>query len=93
MSVLMALAVNGDPRKLEEHAASDPDAMQAILDSAQAHGLIAHRFDGSEDGQIMASRRWRSGARATEDRSSPRSTSGPGTVSTAHSLSPVMAGC
>jgi hypothetical protein len=58
MSVLMALVVNGDPRKLEEHAASDPDAMQTILDSAKGHGLIAHRFYASEDGQIMVVDEW-----------------------------------
>lgn len=58
MSVIMALVVNGDPQKLEEHAASDPDAMQTILESAKSHGLIAHRFYGSEDGQIMVVDEW-----------------------------------
>ena len=58
MSVLMTLSVNGDPKKLEENAASDPDAMQAILESAKAHGLIAHRFYGSQDGQIMVVDEW-----------------------------------
>jgi hypothetical protein len=52
------LSVSGDPHKLEEHAASDPDAMQAILESAKQHGLIAHRFYGSEDGQIMVVDEW-----------------------------------
>src|SRR5690349_12102199 len=41
MSVLMTLAMRGDPEKLEEHAAGDPDGMQAIVDSAKGHGLIA----------------------------------------------------
>jgi hypothetical protein len=54
----MALSVNGDPSKLEEHAASDPKAMQTILESAKAHGLIAHRFYGSEEGQIMVVDEW-----------------------------------
>jgi heme-degrading monooxygenase HmoA len=58
MSVLMTLVVNGDPSKLEEHAASDPEAMQAILDSARSHGIIAHRFYGSDDGRIMVVDVW-----------------------------------
>jgi hypothetical protein len=58
MSVLMELVVDGDPKKLEEHAASNPDEMQTILDSAKAYGLIAHRFYGSEDGQIMVADVW-----------------------------------
>ena len=58
MSVIMALVVNGDPKKLEEHAASDPDAMRTILESAKSHGLIAHRFYGSDDEQIMVVDEW-----------------------------------
>ena len=58
MSVLMTLSMQGDPKKLEEHAAGDPDGMQAIVDSAKAHGLIAHRFYGTEDGQIMVVDEW-----------------------------------
>ena len=61
MSVLMTLWVTGDPKKLEEHAASDLAAMQAILESAKRHGLIAHRFYGSEDGQIMVVDEWPDG--------------------------------
>jgi len=58
MSVMMTLSVSGDPKKLEEHAASDPSAMQSILESAKQHGLIAHRFYGSEDGQILVVDEW-----------------------------------
>ena len=58
MSVFMTVVANGDARKLEEHAASDPDGMRAVLDSAKQHGLIAHRFYGSEDGQIMVLDEW-----------------------------------
>lgn len=47
MSVILTLSVSGDPHKLEEHAASDPGAMKAILESAKRHGLIAHRLYGS----------------------------------------------
>ena len=32
--------------------------MQAILDSAKEHGVIAHRFYGSDDGQIMVVDEW-----------------------------------
>jgi hypothetical protein len=58
MSVMMTLMMSGDPNKLEEHAASDPGAMQGILESAKQHGLIAHRFYGSEDGEIMVVDEW-----------------------------------
>ena len=58
MSVIMTLWVQGDPKKLEQHAAGDPDAMRAILESAKGHGLIAHRFYGSDDGQIMVIDEW-----------------------------------
>ena len=58
MSVIMTLSANGDAKKLEEQAASDPSTMQAILESAKAHGLIGHRFYGSADGQIMVVDEW-----------------------------------
>jgi heme-degrading monooxygenase HmoA len=58
MSVMMTIVVSGDPNKLEEHAASDPGAMQQILESAKEHGLIAHRFYGSEEGEIMVVDEW-----------------------------------
>ena len=58
MSVLMTMVLNGDPNKLEEHAARDPGAMQEILESAKGHGLIAHRFYGTEDGEIMVADEW-----------------------------------
>jgi hypothetical protein len=54
----MTLQVQGDPNKLEEHAASDPSGMQAILESAKQHGLIAHRFYGSDDGRILVVDEW-----------------------------------
>lgn len=59
MSVLMTLVLDGDPRKLEEHAASNPDALQAVVESSKSHGVIAHRFYGTEDGsQIMVVDQW-----------------------------------
>lgn len=58
MSVIVTLTVKGDPKRLEEHAASDADGMRSILESAKGHGLIAHRFYGSQDGDIMVVDEW-----------------------------------
>ncbi|MGZ6557754.1 MAG: hypothetical protein ACXVEY_13035 [Actinomycetota bacterium] len=58
MSVIVTLTVKGDTNKLEEYAAGDRDGMQAIVESAKAHGLIAHRFYGSADGEIMVIDEW-----------------------------------
>lgn len=58
MSVIVTLTVKGDPKRLEENAAGDRDGMQAIVESAKAHGLIAHRFYGSADGEIMVIDEW-----------------------------------
>jgi hypothetical protein len=58
MSVLMTMSIKGDPKKLEQQTASDPDGIRAILDSAKSHGLIAHRFYGSDDDQIMVVDEW-----------------------------------
>jgi hypothetical protein len=58
MTVIVTLSMKGDSRKLEEYAANDPDAMQAVLESGKQHGVIAHRFYGSEDGEIMVVDEW-----------------------------------
>jgi hypothetical protein len=58
MSVIMTLSFQGDASKLEELAASDPDRMQAIIESAKSHGLIAHRFYATDDGEIMVIDEW-----------------------------------
>lgn len=58
MPVLMTMRVKGDPKKLEAEASRDPDTMAAITESATKHGLIAHRFYGSDDGQIMVVDLW-----------------------------------
>lgn len=58
MSVIMTLSVKGDGAKLEQHAASDPAAMQEILESAKGHGVIAHRFYASNDGEIVVIDEW-----------------------------------
>lgn len=58
MSVLMTFRIKGDPTLLEKHTAEDPDAVGAIAEMAKEHGLIAHRFYGSDDGHIMVLDEW-----------------------------------
>lgn len=53
MSVFMTLSVEGDPKALERYASDNTDKMQAILEAAKRHGVIAHRFYGSDDGRRM----------------------------------------
>jgi hypothetical protein len=57
MSVIMTAWLEGNPRGVEEFAANR-DEMQAVLESAKSHGLIAHRFYGSEEGQVMVFDEW-----------------------------------
>jgi quinol monooxygenase YgiN len=59
MSVIMALRLQGDPKKLEEFAAANPDTMEGIRNRAVERGLIAHRFFGSADGnEILVVDEW-----------------------------------
>jgi hypothetical protein len=58
MSVIMTLRAPGDPQKLESLAADDPDRIRGIADRAKEHGVIAHRFYGSDDGQILVVDEW-----------------------------------
>jgi hypothetical protein len=58
MSVIMTFRLKGDPNKLEQVAAADPDGIRGIADKAKEHGVIAHRFYGSDDGQIMVVDEW-----------------------------------
>jgi hypothetical protein len=57
MSVIMTFRVSGDPKKLEQMASENADALRSISEKAKEHGLIAHRFYGSE-GQIMVIDEW-----------------------------------
>jgi quinol monooxygenase YgiN len=57
MSVIMTLRVHGDPQAVERMAKEHPGRMQTMLESAKSHGLIAHRFYGSE-GKIMVIDEW-----------------------------------
>jgi hypothetical protein len=58
MSVLMTFRAKGDPAELERRAAANPDGMTEIANRAKEFGLIAHRFYGSDDGQIMVLDEW-----------------------------------
>lgn len=53
MSVMMVLRMTGDPKRLEEYAAADPDRMRSIAERAKGHGVIAHRFYGCGDEIIV----------------------------------------
>ena len=57
MSVIVTVWVMGDPDKVEEVAAENPEKMRSIADRAEEHGLIAHRFYGTE-GQVMVIDEW-----------------------------------
>jgi quinol monooxygenase YgiN len=57
MSVIMTLRVSGDPDKMERLAQESADVIRGISERAQAAGVIAHRFYGSE-GQIMVVDEW-----------------------------------
>lgn len=58
MSVLMTLRAKGDPVLLEKKAAAEPEVIRAISADAKNYGLIAHRFYGSDDGQILVLDEW-----------------------------------
>ena len=56
--VLMTMVFKGDAAALEQYAADNTDAMRGIVDHAVEHGLIAHRFYASGDGQLMIVDEW-----------------------------------
>jgi hypothetical protein len=58
MSVIMTLQAKGDPAALEKMAGENPEGPRGIADRAKQHGLIAHRFYGSDDGRIMVVDEW-----------------------------------
>jgi quinol monooxygenase YgiN len=58
MSVIMTLRLDGDPAKMEEYAAANSEKLQGIVETAKGHGLIAHRFFGSEDGKMLVIDEW-----------------------------------
>jgi quinol monooxygenase YgiN len=58
MSVIVTLRAKADAAKIEAFAAADPSRMQAIVAKARQHGLIAHRFYATDDGEIMVLDEW-----------------------------------
>jgi hypothetical protein len=59
MSVIMMLQVAGDPKAVEQFASDSPGRAQAIMEAAKRHGIIAHRFYGSDDGgSVMVLDEW-----------------------------------
>jgi len=57
VSVIMTMAIQGDPDELERVASENQEALHAITDRAKEHGCIAHRFYGSE-GRILVVDEW-----------------------------------
>jgi heme-degrading monooxygenase HmoA len=58
MSVIMTLKVKADPAKFEEVASGNSERLRGIVDAAKEHGLIAHRFYGSDSGEVMVIDEW-----------------------------------
>ena len=59
MSVIMTLQADGDPKALEQFVSDNTEKMRSILEAAKRHGLIAHRFYGSDDGgRLMVLDEW-----------------------------------
>jgi hypothetical protein len=59
MSVIMTLQAAGDPKALEQYVSDNAEKMQNVLEAAKRHGLIAHRFYGSDDGaSVMVLDEW-----------------------------------
>jgi hypothetical protein len=57
LSVIVTLWLQGDPDKLEQIAANDPERVRSIAEEAKQHGVIAHRFYGT-DGQVLVVDEW-----------------------------------
>ena len=58
MSVLVTIYTRGDAKKLEQIAADDPSRMRSIAARAKEHGVIAHRFYATDDGDVMVVDEW-----------------------------------
>jgi hypothetical protein len=50
MSVIMTLRIAGNPEAMERYGKDNPGKLEGIVEAAKRHGMIAHRFNGSEDG-------------------------------------------
>jgi hypothetical protein len=58
MSVIVTLRMTGDVEATEAYAAANPGVMREIIAHAVEHGLIAHRFYGTDDGKVMVVDEW-----------------------------------
>jgi len=58
MSVIVTLRFKADSAKLEAYAASNPDVFATVIEKAQGHGLIAHRFYSDNSGGLMVLDEW-----------------------------------
>ena len=59
MSVIMTMYIQGDPAKLEAIASDDPERLKTVAErAAKEYGVIAHRFYGSGEGQILVVDEW-----------------------------------
>ena len=58
MSVIMTLRASADPQRFEQYAQEHRDDLMAIVDASKEAGVIAHRFYGSDDGEIMVIDEW-----------------------------------
>jgi quinol monooxygenase YgiN len=58
MSVIVTLHMAADPNKFEEFAGRNSELLRSIAGTAKEHGVIAHRFYGSDNGQIMVIDEW-----------------------------------
>jgi hypothetical protein len=57
VSVIVTVLTKGDPKQVEDYAAANSDSMRTIIESAQSHGVLAHRFYGA-DGQVLVIDEW-----------------------------------
>jgi hypothetical protein len=57
MSVLMTMRLPADAQKLKDYAASNRGLMHRIVDHAQSHGCLHHRFY-AHDGEVLVVDEW-----------------------------------
>jgi heme-degrading monooxygenase HmoA len=50
MSVILTLKFPGNPQAMEQYAKDNAEKLHSIVEAAKRHGLIAHRFYASDDG-------------------------------------------
>jgi hypothetical protein len=50
MSVFLTLKIPADPQAVEQWSKENPEKLKNIVGAAKSHGLIAHRFYGSDGG-------------------------------------------